>query len=277
MGDAQVKTTEHTDAAFALRGVGFGYRYGKECVPVLDDVSLEFPVGRFVCILGPNGSGKTTLLRCMLGLLLPQKGHILLNGSSLNRYSPRELARLIGHVPQESQPAFDYSVLQVVLMGRSPHMSRFGIESASDLELARDCLRQTDTGHLERRGFDELSSGERQRVVIARALAQQPRILLLDEPTSFLDIAHQLQVFQLLTRLVGQGITVVCISHDVNLAGQFADELALLQSGRVVAFGQPAAVLTAKNIAQVYGVQADVIEHPRTGRPIILPHSESLA
>jgi iron complex transport system ATP-binding protein len=263
-------------AAYQLRAVQFAYpgRGDQPAVEVLREVSLSAPRGRLLVILGPNGSGKTTLLRCMAGLLVPSGGQILLDEVSLNRRSPRELARLIALVPQETQPAFDYTVLQVVLMGRSPHMGRFGFESEHDLAVARQCLGQTDALRLADRNFDELSSGERQRVVIARALAQQPAVLLLDEPTSFLDIGHQLQIYQLLRRLAGEGQAVVCVSHDVNMAGQFADELALLHEGRVAARGPADQVLTVENVRRVYSVEADVIPHPRTGRPIILPRTQ---
>jgi len=261
---------------YELRSVRFSYpgRAGQPAVEVLRDVSLEAPRGKLLVIIGPNGSGKTTLLRCMSGALSPGGGQIMLEGSSLARYSGRELARLLGYVPQETQPAFEYSVLQMVLMGRSPHMGAFGFETEADVAAARDCLRLTDTLRFEGRLFDELSSGERQRVVIARALAQQPAVLLLDEPTSFLDIGHQLQIYELLRKLTGEGMSVVCVSHDLNTAAQFADRMVLLHQGRVVSAGSADEVLAVDTIGPVYGVEADLISHPRTGRPIILPYRE---
>jgi iron complex transport system ATP-binding protein len=207
----------------------------------------------------------------MLSILRPTGGRILLDGRPVRRYRPRQLARCVAYVPQETAPTFDYSVLQMVLMGRSPHMGRFGFESPADLAVARDCLAQTDALRFEHRLFDELSSGERQRVIIARALAQQTRVMLLDEPTSFLDIGHQLQIYRLLAGLARGGLTVICVSHDLNVAAQFADELVLLHEGRAVASGSADRVLTAETVSRVYGIAADVIAHPRTGRPVILP------
>ncbi|MDD4891140.1 MAG: ABC transporter ATP-binding protein [Phycisphaerae bacterium] len=259
--------------AYQLRAIDFAYPPpdGGERVHVLRGLSLTIPAGQFLVILGPNGSGKTTLLRCMAGLLVPTAGQILIEDASLNRRTPREIARIVALVPQETQPAFDFTVLQMVLMGRSPHLGQLGFESEKDVAVARECLATTDAGHLENRPFDELSSGERQRVVIARALAQQPRILLLDEPTSFLDIGHQLQTYRLLRTLAAGGMTVVCVSHDLNSAAQHADELALLHRGELVARGTAGEVLTREIVKRVYQVDADIIPHPQTGRPVILP------
>lgn len=260
-------------AAFQLRGVEYAYptHNGQPAVQVIRQVSLSIPRGQLWVILGPNGSGKTTLLKLMAGLVNPTAGLVLLDDVSLSRRSSRHIARSVALVPQETQPAFSYSVIQMVLMGRSPHLGVFGFERPLDLVIARDCLAKTDALHLENRPFDELSSGEKQRVVIARALAQQPRMLLLDEPTSFLDVGHQLQIYHLLRKLAADGITVVCVSHDINAAAQYADSLLLLNAGQVAACGAIERVLTAENVNAVYGVAADVMPHPRTGRPIILP------
>jgi len=248
---------------------GVGVRRGGRWI--LDDVDWTVRTGERWAIVGPNGSGKTTLLRLMAGLLNPGGGLLLLEGISLSRMSNRNLARRLALVPQETQPAFDYSVLQVVLMGRSPHMGTFGFDRRVDLVVARDCMSKTDTLRLEHRPFDELSSGERQRVVIARALAQKPHVLLLDEPTAFLDIGHQVQVYRLLRQLTAEGMTVVCVSHDLNVAALYADQLVLLHGGEIVAAGPAEQVLTAQTIRQVYQVDVDVMPHPATGRPIVLP------
>jgi iron complex transport system ATP-binding protein len=260
-------------SALELRSVDFSYpaHDGQPALCVLRQINLTIPPGQLWCVLGPNGSGKTTLLRLMAGLLNPGGGLLLLEGISLSRMSNRNLARRLALVPQETQPAFDYSVLQVVLMGRSPHMGTFGFDRRVDLVVARDCMSKTDTLRLEHRPFDELSSGERQRVVIARALAQQPKVLLLDEPTSFLDIGHQLQIYRLLRRLAADGMTVVCVSHDLNLAGLYADQLVMLSAGQIAACGSADSVLTAEVIRRVYQVEADIVPNPRTGRPVILP------
>lgn len=263
--------------AFQLRKVDFAYPSHSRSGPgvVLRQVSLTIPRGQLWVILGPNGSGKTTMLRLMAGLVNPTAGLVLLDDVSLSRQSSRRIARSVAFVPQETMPAFNFSVLQMVLMGRSPHLGSLGFERPIDLAIARECLAKTDAAHLAERQFDELSSGERQRVVIARALAQRPRILLLDEPTSFLDIAHQLQIHRLLCGLVAEGITVVCVSHDINAAAQFADRLALLKAGQIVSCGPVEQVLTCQTIKDVYGVAVEVMAHPATGRPIVLPQFDA--
>lgn len=264
-----------TPPAFQLRNVDFSYPAadGASSVPVLRQVNLCIPAAQLWVILGPNGSGKTTMLRLMAGLLNPTAGLVLLDDVSLSRRSSRHIARNVAFVPQETLAAFNFTVIQMVLMGRSPHLGTMGFERPLDLAVARECLAKTDSLHLENRPFDELSSGERQRVVIARALAQQPRMLLLDEPTAFLDIGHQIQIHQLLRSLVRDGITVVCVSHDINAASQFADRIALLKAGQVAASGPADEVLTPPVIKSVYGVDADVIPHPRTNRPVVLPQA----
>ena len=260
-------------SAVELRSVDFSYpaRSGQPALSVLRQINLAVPPGQLWCVLGPNGSGKTTLLRLMAGLINPGGGLVLIEGISLGRMSNRSLARRLALVPQETQPAFDYTVLQVVLMGRSPHMGPFGFDRKVDLVVARDCMNKTDTLRLEHRPFDELSSGERQRVVVARALAQKPRVLLLDEPTAFLDIGHQVQVYRLLRQLTAEGMTVVCVNHDLNVAAQYADQLVLLRCGEIVAAGPADQVLTTETIRQVYQVDVDIMPHPATGRPVVLP------
>lgn len=264
---------EHAPAC-QMRAVDFSYpgHDGQPAVRVLHQISLTIPRGQLWIILGPNGSGKTTLLRLLAGLLNPSAGQVLLDDISISRLSNRSVARRLAFVPQETQPAFDYTVQQVVLMGRSPHMGPFGFDRPGDVAIIRDCMSQTDTLHLEARQFDELSSGERQRVVIARALAQKPKVLLLDEPTAFLDIGHQLQIFRLLRKLATDGMTVVCVSHDLNVSSLFGDQLVLLNKGEVAAAGTAAAVLTPDIVRSVYQVDADVVPHPRTGRPVVIPH-----
>jgi iron complex transport system ATP-binding protein len=270
---SQAVATAAPPTAMELRSVDFSYpaHGGQPAMSILRQINLSIPPGQLWCVLGPNGSGKTTLLRLMAGLLNPAGGLVLLEGISLSRMSNRSLARRLALVPQETQPAFDYTVLQVVLMGRSPHMGTFGFDRRVDLVVARDCMNKTDTLRLEHRPFDELSSGERQRVVIARALAQKPHVLLLDEPTAFLDIGHQLQVYRLLRQLTAEGMTVVCVSHDLNVAALYADQLVLLHGGEIVAAGPAEQVLTTATIRQVYQVDVDVMPHPATGRPVVLP------
>jgi len=253
----------------AVRGLEFSYA---PAAPVLRGVNLGVGRGQLVNILGPNGSGKTTLLRTLVGLLAPSAGEVRLAGIRLADYPRAALARRIAYVPQETAPAAGFTVLETVLMGRSPHTGALGFETARDWLAAREALRQTETEPLADRSLDELSGGERQRVVIARAVAQESELILLDEPTAFLDIKHQHTIYGLLRRLVqGGSRTVVCVSHDLNLAAAYADELVLLDHGRVVAAGQPAEVLRSDILSPVYETPIEVRTDEATGRPYLLP------
>ena len=234
--------------------------------PILRQVSLNIPAGALVGVLGPNGSGKTTLLRALSRGLAPTSGSITFDGRSLRAFSSLELARRLAVVPQETHLAFDYTVMEIVLMGRYPHLGPFEIEGPADLISAHAALSATGTDHLAERAFDTLSGGEKQRVVIASALAQLGegtgdattggRVLLLDEPTASLDLRYQLEVAALLKRLHDrQDITIVLTTHDVQFAARVCSELVLLGQGRVIAQGPPAAVLTTSQIAVLYGIE----------------------
>jgi iron complex transport system ATP-binding protein len=256
-------------AYLEVRDLWFAYRPGR---PVLDRLTLGVGRGRLVGVLGPNGSGKTTLLRILLRLLEPGRGEVLLAGRALRDYPRGSLARRMAYVPQETASALAFTVLETVLMGRSPHTGALGFETAADWHAAREALRLTQAEDFAERGLDELSGGERQRVIIARALAQEPDLLLLDEPTAFLDIRHQHAIYALLGRLVrDRGLTVLCVSHDLSLAGAYADDLALVKAGRVVAAGPPAEVLRADILQDVYETPLEVRVDEATGRPYILP------
>lgn len=252
----------------AIRVESASTGYGKS--RVLQQVTLDFQGGGFAGVIGPNGSGKTTLLRLISGVLQPWEGSVSLFGSSLSSLSRREVARAVGVVPQESFFAFDFTAFETVLMGRSPYLRRFEFETDEDRRVALEAMELTDTIHLKDRSINGLSGGERQRVVIARVLAQKPRILILDEPTSHLDINHQLEVCQILERLNSQGLTVVVISHDLNLAGQYCQRLILMDRGKVVASGSPGEILIPSLIEKVYGVKPVVQPNPLTGAPLIL-------
>jgi iron complex transport system ATP-binding protein len=251
--------------------VTFGYTEA----PVVRDVSLEVPAGGFVGIIGPNGSGKTTLLRLLAGTRTPQRGAICLDGAPLGSIRRAEVARRMAVVPQETQLAFDYSVLEVVLMGRYPHLGAFEIEGPRDIELARTALAATGTGALEARDFTTLSGGEKQRVIIAAALAQisasertaeHPAILLLDEPTAALDLKYQLETASLLRTLHdAHALSVVVSTHDLNFAASLCKTLVLLRGGQVLAAGPVSDVLTPASIRDLYDVDAEVTRHPRTG------------
>src|SRR2546428_713116 len=247
------------------------FRYSDQWV--LRDFSLEVYEGEILGIIGPNGSGKTSLLKLMAGLLRPQAGRLTLQGQDISTLNARALARQAAIVPQENHVLFPFTVAEVVLMGRFVHQDGWGWESPEDLRIARAAIQVMDLGPLVDRTFQELSGGERQRTIIARALAQQAPILLLDEPTAFLDIKHQLEIYATLRRLNrNQGVTVVVVSHDLNLASQHCDRLVLLHEGRVYQSGAPEQVVTPEHIRTVYGCDVIIDRHPEAGTPrVTLP------
>ena len=250
--------------------VTFAYRQSR----VFSGFSFGLADGEMTAILGPNGSGKTTLVRLAVGYLQPSGGTITLAGRRLEEIPARERARMVAVVPQETQLAFDFTVRDVVRMGRAPHLGLLGIEGEGDRDLVDAAMERTDIARLAERRFLTLSGGERQRVVIARALAQEPQVLLLDEPTAFLDLRHRLAAYSLLDELNRErGITVIVVSHDINLAARHCDRLVLLRDGSVHADGSPAEVLTPANVADVYEVDAEVRRDPVTNRPYISPLS----
>lgn len=238
---------------------------------VLKGISLEVQSGEFLGIIGPNGSGKSTLLRAMSGVLPLSAGSITLEKKKIAGMSARELARRLAVVPQDNPVAFEYTVQEVVLMGRSPHLGRFELEKGCDLEIAAEALNRTHLSHLADRRIGTLSGGERQRAMIARALAQGTDILFLDEPTAHLDINHQVEILHLAKREnTEHGKTVVVVMHDLNLASEFCDRLMMLREGEIFALGQPEDVITAENVLQVYGSAVWVRKHPTSGRPYVL-------
>ncbi|HVZ21128.1 MAG TPA: ABC transporter ATP-binding protein [Vicinamibacterales bacterium] len=249
--------------------LSFAYRRG---TPVVDGVSVSIARGSIVGLIGPNGSGKTTLLRLLNGTLAPGRGTVSLDGAPLSTFSRRDLARRIAVVPQETQVTFDFSAMEIVLMGRYAHLGAFALEGPDDVSIARAALSATGTAELETRQFATLSGGEKQRVVIASALAQASDILLLDEPTTALDVGFQFEITSLLARLNrDQQTTMVVSTHDLNLAGMLCTELVLMKLGRVLAQGATRDVLTAANIRALYGIDADVAVHPRAGHLTVVP------
>ncbi|UCG42994.1 MAG: ABC transporter ATP-binding protein, partial [candidate division WOR-3 bacterium] len=221
----------------------------------------------FIGVIGPNGAGKSTLLRLMAGLLRPSAGRVSVTGRDIGGMSRREVARLVAVVPQESHFAFDYTVHDVVMMGRNPYLGRLERPGLRDLELVRKALDFVDARGLADKPVTQLSGGEKQRVVLARALAQETDLLLLDEPTAHLDIQHQESFVLLLKRLNSQGKTVVFSSHDLNLASVACSRILLLDNGRAAACDAPDKVLTLELIRSVYGVEPVLTRHPVTGRP----------
>ena len=286
--------TDPSRAGLAADGVSFAYRGGE---PVLIGVDAEIPRGSLVGILGPNGSGKTTLLRIFGGLLRPSGGRVTLDGEPLRSISRATIARRMAMVPQETQLAFEYGVLEMAMMGRYPHLGAFEIEGQGDLAIARDALRATGTLHLESRLFNTLSGGEKQRVVIAGALSQlekrgregfsnappenpsRPRssdILLLDEPTASLDLAYQLEIRSILHTLnADRGLTIVVSTHDLNLAAGLCRDLILLDRGRILAAGPTPSILEPSLIRKLYGVDVDIARNARTGHLTVVPVSRS--
>jgi iron complex transport system ATP-binding protein len=244
-----------------------GFSYGER--RVLDDVSLSVEKGEMIGILGPNGSGKTTLLK-LFSAVLSGSGAVELNGKDIRAFGRKELSRLFAVVPQESQVNFPFTVAEIVLMGRASHHSPLGLEGESDLEAARKSMEATETSALADRYLHELSGGEKQRVMIARALAQEAEILLLDEPAAFLDLKHQVRIFELMRRLNRErGLTIVAALHDLNLAALFFPRLAMLSDGKIFRDGAARDVLTEENIQEVYGIGVRVRRDESDDRPHI--------
>ncbi len=248
---------------------GVSFRYDSAQV-LLENIALCVERGEMAGLIGPNGSGKSTLLRIVTRVLDPHSGRLQIDGEDLRAYSPRALARRIAVVAQEEVLNFDFTVRDVVLMGRYPHWSRFQREGPMDFAQVERTLRLTGIDHLADRLVSEISGGERQRVAIARALCQQPEILLLDEPTSHLDINHQVEIFDLLKRLnQDEGLTVLAVLHDLNLAALYCEKLILLSKGRIAAMGTPEDVIAPRVIREVYGAEVIVGRHPSAGSPWI--------
>jgi iron complex transport system ATP-binding protein len=257
-------------AILSVSTVSFAY----DGQPVLTDLTLEIGAGERVAILGPNGAGKTTLLRLLCGSRSPSTGSVFLNGRRLSTVPRPELARKIAVVPQDLTVPFAFTAREIVELGRTPHLGLLRGFGPEDRRAVEQAMQLTDTAGLSHRIIHELSGGERQRVVIAMALAQQPEILLLDEPTHLLDIARQAEILDLITELnLERGLTVVAAIHDLNLAGRYFDRLLLLHGGAVLAEGPPATVLRAEIVEAAYGGPVEIVP-TGDGRPaIVLPAS----
>ena len=234
---------------------------------IIEGADLDVPAGAITALIGPNGAGKSTLIRAVSGLV-PAGGSVTFDGSELLALGRRERAQRVAVVEQELSSELPLSVRDAVELGRTPHRGLFG-SAADDAAVVNAALDATDTAQFVDRRFETLSGGERQRVHVARALAQEPRLLLLDEPTNHLDVRAQLDVFAVLRRLASDGVTVLAALHDLTLAAGLADHVVVLAAGRIVATGAPERVLTAPLIREIYGVEAVVLEHPTTGRPVI--------
>ena len=257
-----------------VRQVYFSYFDGL----VLHDINLSLEAGEMVGLLGPNGSGKTTLLKLASGILKPDRGEIRLGGSSLSRLGRKSIARSVAVVPQQFHIPFAFTTSEVVMLGRIPFVKALTGETAADRQAVAAAMELVGITELTERRFDELSGGERQKVILAMALAQQPKLLLLDEPTVHLDISHQVETLELVRSLNGtQGLTVIAAMHDLNLASLYCDRLVLLKEGRISAEGTPKQVLTEEIIRDVFSASVRVEAHPATGVPhvVVMPRENT--
>lgn len=255
--------------AIDIDGLSYAYGPGR---PVLHRLEFSVAMGDFFIIIGPNGSGKTTLLKILAGLIRPRAGGVKIMGRRLSGYSRKRLARRIAYVPQQTPGDFPFTVSDVVLFGRAPHLGTFGVESSTDREMADQAMTFMEIDHLASRRIDQLSGGERQRVFIARAICQEPEIILLDEPTAALDLSHQLRVMDLMEKMKAEkSITVAMVSHDINLAAMYADTLLLLHNGRLVEYGPPDSVLSYQTLERAYSCPLLVDESPLGPMPRVTP------
>lgn len=247
--------------ALQVENLQFGYR--KDLV--LKEISFNIEKGKFVSIIGPNGSGKSTLLKTINQLYSPSQGNILIDGNDINRLKKKELARKIALVPQDTLIDYEFTVEDIVLMGRHPYKGRFQKENENDYKIVNEALKMTNTLHLKDRVITEISGGERQSVIIAKALAQKPSIILLDEPTSHLDINHQIEILNLLKRLNKEtGTTIVIVIHDINLASRYSDEIIMLNEGEILGMGSPEKVITKNNIEFAYELKVEIEKNKYT-------------
>jgi iron complex transport system ATP-binding protein len=252
------------------------YRYGPNLPDTLKGISLDVPEGSLYGIIGPNGSGKSTLLRVIGGIARPSSGMVLYDGRSIAEFSPRQAAQTVAAVASGEPVIFPFTVEEIVMMGRSPYLRPLQSESPEDIDLVAQAMDRTGVTHLASRRIMDLSTGERQRVLIARALAQQPKVLLLDEPTAHLDVNYQVEIMELAVSLAhDSGITTIAVLHDLNLAGRYCDILAMIKDGQVAAEGCADEVLTEENLLDVYGVRAVVARRPEMDRPAVFVLSGS--
>ncbi|MDH4210668.1 MAG: heme ABC transporter ATP-binding protein [candidate division WOR-3 bacterium] len=250
--------------------VNFSYDAGR----VIDDVSLSVTQGEFLGIIGPNGAGKSTLLRLLCGICKPEAGDITLFDKRLSEKSQKEIARQVAFVPQETHFTLNFTVEDVVMMGRYPYQHPFGREDQKDFNAKDNAIAAAHIEHLCKRQVNSLSSGERQRVVIARALAQVPRVMMLDEPTSHLDLHHQYLIMELLKKLNAEGLTVAVVHHDLNLASLYCKQLVLMHGGKIVATGTPNELIKQDILSKVYGTEVRIVRHPDKDVPQIFLHTE---
>jgi iron complex transport system ATP-binding protein len=250
-----------------IKDISLSYNHA----PVVRDISFQLRQGELVGLIGPNGCGKTSIIKALSRVLSLRSGQVILDGKDLHRYSHGDLARVIGVVPQSPNLPEAFTVTEVVLLGRYPHLGWFRTESAKDMEIVWQAMEKTGVTVFAERRVSELSGGERQRVTIARVLAQEPQAVLLDEPTANLDISHQIEVLDLMRCLCRENKMAVLIAlHDLNLATQYCDRLILMKKGQIYAEGTPQEVITSANIREVYGAGSAVYPHPENNLPVVL-------
>ena len=256
------------------KGNGLVSGYGAD--PVLHDLNIELYQGEILGVLGPNGSGKSTLIRTLTGALPLSSGEIYLDDRKVSDFNRQEQAQRVAVVPQASPVLFSFSVRETVEMGRYPHAGSLSAMRAKDNEVVTAAMREVDIYHLQDRAIDQLSGGEWQRVMLARALAQRSKVLLLDEPTAHLDLSHQLQVFKIVEKLCREeGTGVLCVLQDLNLAAEFCGRLMLMTEGRILFEGKPEEVITIENLRKVYGVEVEIERNPYSNRPMVIFRSRN--
>jgi iron complex transport system ATP-binding protein len=268
--ELQQDTVEKGPPSVRLRAEGVRLGYGDRVV--VEDLDLDVVSGTVTAVIGPNGCGKSTLLRALGRLLKPSSGQVVLDGKRIDRTPTREVAKVLGLLPQAPSAPEGLTVADLVARGRHPHQAWYRQWSSDDEEIVAQALEWTGIEDLAERPVDELSGGQRQRAWISMALAQGTDLLLLDEPTTFLDLAHQVDVLELVRRLHREaGRTVVMVLHDLNLAARYADRLVAMRDGRIIAAGEPGDVITEEMLAEVFGLDAKVIEDPVAGTPLVVP------
>lgn len=246
------------------------WKYGDHLI--LDDINIEIEKGKFYSIVGPNGSGKTTLLKNILKHLEPKKNTLYIEDIDVTTLSSNDMGKRIASVPQNTRIDFEFTTLDIVMMGRTPHLKRFEIEGEMDLKICREAMEKTDIWRFKDKLIQELSGGEKQRVIVARAIAQQADILLLDEPISHLDIHHQVELLETVSDLnEKKEITVVAVLHDLNLAAQYSDYIFLLSQGKVLSYGEPEDVIREEIITKAFKTNVCIIKNPITGKPHVIP------
>lgn len=263
-------TTETQTASAMIETKGLTFAYAEE--PVLSDISLNFQAGEFTGVIGPNGSGKSTLLKLIGGILPSPSETVFFKNRELSHYKKKDLAASIAWIPQEKQMAFSFKVIDIVLMGRHPYLSPLSFEGENDYRIAEDAMSQTQVLEFAHRSFNEISGGEKQRVMIASAISQKPEVMLLDEPTSALDIKYQIEVLNILNQLNEQeNKSLILAMHDLHLASKFCKRLVLLKQGRVFCEGTPAEVLKKEILEEVYEVTVKIFQDDEDGSLIVVP------